>query len=49
MIDDPEFRGDAAKMNFKLTLRKGEELQEIARHLMATPKNIVERVQTLTK
>ncbi len=49
MLADPEFRADAAKLNFRLTLRKGEDLQEIARRLMATPKATVERVLSLTK
>jgi tripartite-type tricarboxylate transporter receptor subunit TctC len=45
MIADADFRAEATKMDIRLTLRKGEELQEIARHLMATPKDIVEKMK----
>jgi tripartite-type tricarboxylate transporter receptor subunit TctC len=49
MLGDPAFQAEAEKMNITLTLRKGEELQGIARHLMATPGHIVEKMQALMR
>jgi tripartite-type tricarboxylate transporter receptor subunit TctC len=49
MLADPAFQAEAAKMNMTLTLRKGEELQKIARHLMATPRQIVDKMQALMR
>ncbi|HWG07195.1 MAG TPA: hypothetical protein VG271_19500 [Beijerinckiaceae bacterium] len=49
MVADPSFQADAEKLHYTLTLRKGEVLQDIATRLMATPKEVVDRVQSLTK
>jgi tripartite-type tricarboxylate transporter receptor subunit TctC len=49
MIAGATFQAEAEKMNITLTLRKGEELQEIARHLKATPKHIVDKMQALMR
>ena len=49
MVADPDFQADAAKLHYTLTLQKGEALQSIAERLMATPKEVVDKVQSLTK
>jgi tripartite-type tricarboxylate transporter receptor subunit TctC len=49
MMADPDFQADAKRMGYELTLRKGEVLQGFVDELMATPKDLIEKVQELIK
>ena len=49
MMKDPAFKDDAENAGFVLTSRRGEMLQTYVDQLMATPRDIVERVKELTK
>jgi tripartite-type tricarboxylate transporter receptor subunit TctC len=49
MMADPAFQAEAKQLGFELTLRKGEVLQAFVDQLMATPKDVIERVRALSK
>ena len=49
MTADPEFIAEAEKLGFKVTLRRGEELQATVAKMMATPRDIIEKTIALTK
>jgi tripartite-type tricarboxylate transporter receptor subunit TctC len=48
MTEDADFRADAAKLGYTVTLRRGEELQRSVANLMATPKAIIEKTLAFT-
>jgi tripartite-type tricarboxylate transporter receptor subunit TctC len=49
MMDDAAFKDDAENQGYGLTPRKGEILQGFVDQLMATPKDVVDKVKALTK
>jgi tripartite-type tricarboxylate transporter receptor subunit TctC len=49
MTADPAFLADAKQLGYVITLRKGEVLQGFVDDLMKTPKDVVEKVQELTR
>jgi tripartite-type tricarboxylate transporter receptor subunit TctC len=46
-MTDPEFRGDAAKMQADISPTTGEEVQKIVARLYATPRPVIDRVRKL--
>jgi hypothetical protein len=46
-MTDPELLAEAKRKNFDITPSTGEELEALAKHVMAQPKNIVDRVKVL--
>ena len=49
MTEDADFKADAAKLGYVVTLRRGEEIQQSVARLMATPKAIIDKTIALTK
>lgn len=43
-VNDPQFRAEASKLGFDITLRTGEELAALVRSAHETPPEIIERV-----
>ncbi len=48
MLVDREFLEDAKRARFEITPRKGEKLQQVVENIIATPRQIVERIKSLT-
>ena len=48
-VNDPQFRDEAKRMGFDITLRTGEELQALVQAAKDTPPEIIERVAKLVQ
>jgi tripartite-type tricarboxylate transporter receptor subunit TctC len=48
-VNDPQFRDEAKRMGFDITLRTGEELQALVQAAKETPAEIIERVAKLVQ
>ena len=46
-MKDPELLAEAKRKNFDITPSTGEELEALAKQVMAQPQNIVDRVKIL--
>jgi tripartite-type tricarboxylate transporter receptor subunit TctC len=48
-LGDPAFKADAEKRQLEITLVKGEDIELLVKNLMATPVDLVGKMQALTK
>jgi hypothetical protein len=48
-VNDPAFRAEAESLGLIITLRKGQEIEELIRAAMATPHEIIAKVAELTQ
>ncbi len=48
-VNDPQFREEATKMGFVITLRTGEQLEAIIRAAMATPPEIIAKAAQMSQ